>query len=75
MRGRRGRDRMIMDFTTTCAVSDYHHKGCKFESPHDKCDKCFSELRQVGGFLRALRFPSPIKLIATIYLKYHRHWR
>jgi hypothetical protein len=25
-----------------------------------------SDLRQVGGFLRALRFPPPIKLIATI---------
>jgi hypothetical protein len=25
-----------------------------------------SDLRQVGGFLRVLRFPSPIKLTATI---------
>jgi hypothetical protein len=28
--------------------------------------KFVSDLRQVGGFLRALRFPSPIKLTATI---------
>jgi hypothetical protein len=23
--GRRGRDRMVVGFTTTCAISDYHH--------------------------------------------------
>ena len=28
--------------------------------------KFISDLRQVGGFLRVLRFPPPIKLIATI---------
>jgi hypothetical protein len=28
--------------------------------------KFVSELRQVGGFLRVLRFPPPIKLTATI---------
>ena len=28
--------------------------------------KCVSDLRQVGGFLRVLRFPLPIKLTATI---------
>ena len=27
------------------------------------------DLRQVGGFFRVLRFPPPIKLTATIYLK------
>ena len=29
-----------------------------------------SDLWQVGDFLRVLRFPLPIKLTATIYLKY-----
>jgi hypothetical protein len=29
--------------------------------------KCVSDLWQVGGFLRELRFPQPIKLTATIY--------
>jgi hypothetical protein len=28
--------------------------------------KFVSDLRQVGGFLRVLRFPPPIKLTATI---------
>ena len=30
------------------------------------CHKFVSDLRQVGGFLRVLRFPPPIKLTATI---------
>jgi len=30
-RGRRGRDRMIVGFTTTCAVSAYHHQSSEFE--------------------------------------------
>jgi hypothetical protein len=31
--------------------------------------KLVSDLRQVSGFLRVLRFPPPIKLTATIQLK------
>jgi len=34
-----------------------------------------SDLRQVGGFLLALRSPPPIKLITTISLKYCWKWR
>ena len=30
------------------------------------CNRGLSDLRQVGGFLRVLRFPPPIKLTATI---------
>jgi hypothetical protein len=32
--------------------------------------KYVSDLRQVGGFLQVLLFPPPIKLTATILLKY-----
>ena len=32
--------------------------------------KFVGDLRQVGGFLQLLRFPPPIKLTATIQLKY-----
>jgi len=32
MGGRRGRDRMIVGFTTTYAINAYHHKHCEFES-------------------------------------------
>ena len=31
-RGCRGRDRMIVGFTTTCAISTYRHLRCEFES-------------------------------------------
>jgi hypothetical protein len=30
-RGRRGRDCMVVGFTTTCAVSAYHHQSSEFE--------------------------------------------
>jgi len=30
--GRRGRGCMAVEFTTTCAISAYHHLSCEFES-------------------------------------------
>jgi hypothetical protein len=33
IRGRCGRDRMVVGFTTTCAISAYHDLSCEFE-PH-----------------------------------------
>jgi hypothetical protein len=33
--------------------------------------KFVSDLRQIGGFLRVLRFPPQAKLTATIYTNYH----
>jgi len=32
LRGRRGRDRMVVGITTTNAISDYHNWCCEFES-------------------------------------------
>jgi len=32
IRGRRGRDRIVVGFTTTYAISAYHHWCCEFES-------------------------------------------
>jgi len=32
IKGRRGRDRMIVGFTNTCAISAYHHQSWEFES-------------------------------------------
>jgi len=32
MRGRSGRDRMWVGFTTTYAIGTYHHWCCEFES-------------------------------------------
>jgi hypothetical protein len=31
-KGRRGRDRMVVGFTTTYVINDYHHYRCEFES-------------------------------------------
>jgi hypothetical protein len=31
VRGCRGHDHMVVGFTTTCAISAYHHKNCAFE--------------------------------------------
>jgi hypothetical protein len=52
-------------FTTTYAISVYHHWCCEFESWSGRdvqhyVIKFVSDLRQVGGFLWVLRFPSPI---------------
>ena len=65
---RGGRGRMVVGFTTTYAISAYHQWYCEFElrSVQHYMIKFVSDLRQVGGFLRILRFPSPIKLTATI---------
>jgi len=66
-RGRRGRYRMVVGFTTTCAISSNHHLSCEIE---------FRSWRVVlnttlwdtfvSGFLWVLRFPPRIKLTATI---------
>ena len=32
LRGCCGRDHMVVEFTTTCAISAYHHWSCEFES-------------------------------------------
>jgi hypothetical protein len=59
--GRRGRDRVVVGFTTTYAISADHHWCCEFESGRvvqHYVIKYVSDLRQVGDFLRVPRFPS-----------------
>jgi len=64
--GRRGRDRMVVGFTTTCAISVFHHSSCEFE-PHSLrgvldttlCDK-------VGQWRTAGRWSSPGTLVSSI---------
>jgi hypothetical protein len=56
LRGRRGRDRMVVRFTTTYVISAYHRWYCEFESRSGRgvqhyVIKFASDLRQVGGFL------------------------
>jgi hypothetical protein len=70
VRVRRGLDRLVVRFTTTCVIIAYHHWSCEFEpsSWRGVLDKHYvikfvSDLRQIGGFLRVIWFPPPIKLI------------
>jgi len=72
-KGRRGRDRMVVGLTATCAISAYRHKSCEFEprsgevySIQHYVIKFVSDLQQVSGFLLVLRFPPLIKLTVTI---------
>ena len=58
-------------FTTTYASGAYHHWCCGFDSRPGRgvqhyVIKFVSDLWQVGGFLRVLRFPPPIKPTATV---------
>jgi len=53
--GHRGRDRVVVGFTTTYAISAYHYWCCEFESRSGRgtqhfVKKKFIDLRQVGGF-------------------------
>ena len=81
-RGRHGCDRMVVWFTTTYTISVYHQLRCEFEYRSggvyliQHCMiKFVSDLRQVVGILRILRFPPSIKLTATIRLKHCWKWR
>ena len=71
LQGRRGRDGMVVGVTTTYAISVYHHLCCEFESRSGRgvqhyVIKFVSDLRQVSGFIRVIRFPPPIQLTAMI---------
>jgi hypothetical protein len=70
---------MVVGFTTTYAISAYHHWCCEFESQSGRgvqhyVIKFVSDLLQVSGFLRVLRFLPSIKLTTTIWLKYCWKW-
>jgi hypothetical protein len=73
--GRHGRERMVVGFTTTCAIKVVGSNPVDGEvySIQHYVIKFVSDLRQVGGFLRVLRFPPPIKIdrhdITEILLK------
>jgi hypothetical protein len=71
---------MVVGFTTTYAIGAYHDWCCGFNSRSGRGVQHYmimlvSALQQVGGFLWVLRVPPPIKLTATILLKYCWKWR
>ena len=57
LKGCRSRDRMVVGFTTTNAISAYHHWSCEFESRLGRGVQHY--LWQVHGFLQVLRFRPP----------------
>jgi hypothetical protein len=72
MKCRRGRDRVVVGFTTSCAISTYTYKvvssnpaHCEVYSIQHYVIKFATDFLQVSGYLWVLRFPPPIKLTAT----------
>ena len=80
-RGCHGRDDMVVELQlpvqsvpiTTKVVSSNPIHG-EVYSIQRYVIKFVSDLRQVSGFLWVLGVPPPIKLTATIYLKYCSKW-
>ena len=72
---RRGRDRIIVEFTPMQSEPITAKKKVMSSNPahgevyliQHKVIRFASDLRQVGGFLRVLWYLPPIKLTATIY--------
>ena len=70
IRGLRGRHRMVVRFTNTCAISAYHHWRCEFHSRTWRgvldttlCDKVCQWLATGKWFSRVLRFPQQIRIV------------
>jgi hypothetical protein len=72
--GGRVRDRIIVEVTTIYAITTKLvrsvHVHSEVYSIQHYVIKSVSDLRQIGGFPRVIRFPPPIKLATTIKLKY-----
>ena len=65
--GRRGRDRMVVEFTTTYVISAYQPKVVISNPAHGEVYSIQHYLIQfIGCFHRVLLFPVPVKLTATI---------
>ena len=64
--GHRDRDLMAFGYATTYAISAYHEFKYEVYSIQHHMIKFVSDLRQVGGFLRVLRFHPQSKQTATI---------
>ena len=73
--GHRGPDRMVVEFTQHLPVQsvpscDFKPRSWQVYSIQHYVINFVSDLLQVGGFLRVLCFPPPIKLTAKMWLKY-----
>jgi len=64
---RRGRDRMVVGFTTTCAISAYHHWSCEFE-PRSWRDVLDTKLcDKICQWFAMGRWFSPGTLVSSTY--------
>ena len=70
--GRRGRDRMVVGFTTTCAISTYHNYSCEFEArtwqsvlDTTLCDKVCQWL--AGGWFSP---GTPVPLYVVLFIRF-----
>jgi hypothetical protein len=61
-RARRGRDRVVVAYTTTTNVVSLNPGHGEVYSIQHYVIKCGRDLRQASGFPRLLRCPPPIKL-------------
>jgi hypothetical protein len=59
-----GRDRMVVGFITTCAISVYPTNIVSSNPTQARCTRYI--MRQVDAFLRVLQFHPPIKLTTMI---------
>ena len=77
-RGCCGNGHMVVGFTTTYAISVYHHWCCEFESWSGRdvqhyVIKLVSDLRQVDGFLHQWNWPPRYNLnIVESDIKHHQ---
>jgi len=62
---RHGHDRMVVGFTTTYAISAYHHWCCEFESRSGRGVQHYV-VKFISDFLRVFWFPPSIKMTTTI---------
>ena len=64
---RRGRDHMVVGFTTTYAISTNHTKVASLNPAHDGVHSIqHNVIKFASGFHRVLRFPPLTKRTATI---------
>jgi len=78
--GRRGRDNMVVGFTTTYATSAYHHLLCEFESRSEMrcttlCDKVCHWLATGRGFSLGHPVSSSNKIDRHDITEYCWKWR
>ena len=73
VRGHCRRDHMVVGFTTSCASVPITTNVASLNPIHDEVYSMqqyvinfVNNLQQVGGFLRVLWFPPPIKQTATL---------